>query len=187
MDYSLPDSSVHGIFQTRILEWLPFPSPGDLPNPGIKPVSPELSGGFFTAELPRSHQWNITQPWKGKVPFAETWMNLETVIQNEVRKRKTNILSPIVESIKWYRWTYWQSRNRFADEWRKKLWLLTGMEWVGKTGRLRLTIDTLLCIRLISFIDNWWKPIVEHREPYWMIRGDLNGKKIFKKWTYIYV
>ena len=30
---------------------LPFPSPGDLPDPGIKPVppaSPELAGGFFT-------------------------------------------------------------------------------------------------------------------------------------------
>ena len=29
---------------------LPFPSPGDLPNPGIEPVSPALAGGFFTAE-----------------------------------------------------------------------------------------------------------------------------------------
>ena len=29
---------------------LPFPSPGDLPNPGIKPVSPTLAGGFFTTE-----------------------------------------------------------------------------------------------------------------------------------------
>ena len=27
---------------------LPFPSPGNLPNPGIKPVSPALAGGFFT-------------------------------------------------------------------------------------------------------------------------------------------
>ena len=26
------------------------------------------------------------------VPFAEIWMDLETVIQNEVRKRKTNIV-----------------------------------------------------------------------------------------------
>ena len=25
---------------------LPCPSPGDLPNPGIKPMSPTLSGGF---------------------------------------------------------------------------------------------------------------------------------------------
>ena len=27
-----------------------FPSPGDLPNPGIEPKSPALAGGFFTAE-----------------------------------------------------------------------------------------------------------------------------------------
>ena len=32
---------------------LPFPSPGDLPNPGIKLGSPALSdGGFFTIEPP---------------------------------------------------------------------------------------------------------------------------------------
>ena len=27
---------------------LPFPSPGDLPGPGIEPVSPALAGGIFT-------------------------------------------------------------------------------------------------------------------------------------------
>ena len=32
---------------------LPFSSPGDLPDPGIKPVSPALAGGFFTTEPPR--------------------------------------------------------------------------------------------------------------------------------------
>ena len=26
---------------------LPFPSPGDLPNPGIEPLSTELAGRFF--------------------------------------------------------------------------------------------------------------------------------------------
>ena len=31
---------------------LPFLSPGDLPNPGIKPMSPALAGGFFTTEAP---------------------------------------------------------------------------------------------------------------------------------------
>ena len=31
---------------------LPFPPPGDLPDPGIKPASPVLTGGFFTAEPP---------------------------------------------------------------------------------------------------------------------------------------
>ena len=40
MDDSPPGSSVHGIFQARILEWVSMPSPGDLPNPGIEPVFP---------------------------------------------------------------------------------------------------------------------------------------------------
>ena len=31
---------------------LPFPSPGVLPNPGIKPASSALAGVFFTIELP---------------------------------------------------------------------------------------------------------------------------------------
>ena len=29
---------------------LPFPSPGDLPDPGIEPMSPALAGRFFTTE-----------------------------------------------------------------------------------------------------------------------------------------
>ena len=31
---------------------MPFPSPGDLPDPGIEAESPSLAGGFFTAETP---------------------------------------------------------------------------------------------------------------------------------------
>ena len=31
---------------------MPFPSPGDLLNPGIKPAFPTLGGGFFTTEPP---------------------------------------------------------------------------------------------------------------------------------------
>ena len=42
MDCSQPGSPVHGISQARILEWVPFPSPGDLPDPGIRPGSPAL-------------------------------------------------------------------------------------------------------------------------------------------------
>ena len=30
----------------------PFPSPEDLPNPGIEPGYPALAGGFFTTEPP---------------------------------------------------------------------------------------------------------------------------------------
>ena len=51
LDCSPPGSSVHGISQARILEWVAFPLPGDLPYLGIKPkslVSPALTGRFFT-------------------------------------------------------------------------------------------------------------------------------------------
>jgi len=56
MDWSLPGSSVHGMSQARILAWsgLPFLSPGDLPDPGIEPVSPALAGRFLLL----SHQGN---------------------------------------------------------------------------------------------------------------------------------
>ena len=40
--YSLVGSSVCGILQARVLQWLSFPSPGDLPNPGIELRSPAL-------------------------------------------------------------------------------------------------------------------------------------------------
>ena len=31
---------------------VPFPPPGDLPNPGIEPTSSALAGGFFTTKPP---------------------------------------------------------------------------------------------------------------------------------------
>ena len=61
MDCTLPGSSIHGIFQARVLEWgaiannvnkgftvyiaSPFiggSSPGNLPDPGMEPRSPAL-------------------------------------------------------------------------------------------------------------------------------------------------
>ena len=51
MDCSPPGSSVHGILQAKILEWVAMTPPGDLPNPGIEPTSltsPALAGRFFT-------------------------------------------------------------------------------------------------------------------------------------------
>ena len=58
MDCSPPGSSVHGILQARILEWLPCSPPGDLLDPGIEPMSlmtPALVSGFFTT----SATWDV--------------------------------------------------------------------------------------------------------------------------------
>ena len=52
MDCSLPGFSVHGISQARLLEPVVTPSPGDLPDPGIEPVSPALQIDSLPVELP---------------------------------------------------------------------------------------------------------------------------------------
>ena len=44
------DYTVRGILHERILEWVAFPSPGDLPNPGIKPRSLTLQADSLPAE-----------------------------------------------------------------------------------------------------------------------------------------
>ena len=41
-----------GFLRQEYWRGLPFPTPGDLPNPEIEPKSPALAGGFFTSEPP---------------------------------------------------------------------------------------------------------------------------------------
>ena len=55
MDCSPPGSSVQGILQARILEWVAMPFSRGSSWPGVKPttlMSPALTSGFFTTELP---------------------------------------------------------------------------------------------------------------------------------------
>ena len=72
MDCSLPGSSVHGILQARMLEWVTMPSSRDLPDPRVESLmsptlnprieflmSPALAGGFFTT----STTWAAPELW----------------------------------------------------------------------------------------------------------------------------
>ena len=52
MDCSPPCSSVHGILQARILQWVAISFSRDCPDPGIEPTSSALAGGFFTTATP---------------------------------------------------------------------------------------------------------------------------------------
>ena len=52
MDCSPPGSSIHGISQARVVQWVAISSPGDLPDPATEPAfltSPASAGEFFTA------------------------------------------------------------------------------------------------------------------------------------------
>jgi len=50
VDCSPPGSSLHGILQARILEWVAIL--GDLPDPVIEPGSPTLQADALTSEPP---------------------------------------------------------------------------------------------------------------------------------------
>ena len=43
-------------------EWLPFPSPGDLPDPGIEPGSPTLQANTLPSESPGKPLWKPRPP-----------------------------------------------------------------------------------------------------------------------------
>ena len=52
MDYSPPGSSVHGFPKEKYWSGLTFPSLGDLPSPGIKPMSPAWQADSLITEPP---------------------------------------------------------------------------------------------------------------------------------------
>ena len=72
-------------FRQEYWSGLPFPPPGDLPNPGIKPtspVSPELADGFFTTEppgkpvkTPTPNSSNFDQWLKASFPYLEVHLS----------------------------------------------------------------------------------------------------------------
>ena len=62
MDCSLQSSSVYGIFQARVLEWVAVSFSRDLPNPRIEPGSPTLQADALLSELPRKPMCFMVQP-----------------------------------------------------------------------------------------------------------------------------
>ena len=57
MDWDLPGSSIRGILQARILEWVPISFFRDLPDPGIKPESPALLADSLPSEPQGEPKW----------------------------------------------------------------------------------------------------------------------------------
>ena len=77
---------VHGIFQARILEWVGFPSSGDIPDPGVKPASQVccIAGWLLSSEPPgkpyngilfsHKNEWNLQQHgWTLRLSYWVEW------------------------------------------------------------------------------------------------------------------
>ena len=57
LDHSLPGSLSMGLSRQEYCSGLPFPTAGDLPNPGMEPtslMSPALAGRFFITVSPKT-------------------------------------------------------------------------------------------------------------------------------------
>ena len=68
MECSPPGSSVHGISQARILEWVAMPSSRGSSQPRDRThisCSSCIAGGFFTAKSPGKPNWQSQQPFLG--------------------------------------------------------------------------------------------------------------------------
>ena len=74
IDCSLPGSSIQGIFWQEYWSRLPFPSPGDWPNPGIKSRPPALQADALLSEppgKPKVRDWDsLVIQWLGLGPFT---------------------------------------------------------------------------------------------------------------------
>ena len=71
---------------------MPFPSPGDLPNPVIEPESPELAGGFFTTEPPGKPNIAVQLP-RGQVLMKKGKLGLPLTLATQAKEQALQILS----------------------------------------------------------------------------------------------
>ena len=67
---SVTGSSVRGILQERIMEWVAIPFSEDLPDPGIKPGSPVLQADSLPSEPPGKHEFEQTRVISLSKPLA---------------------------------------------------------------------------------------------------------------------
>ena len=75
---SPPGSSVHGIFQTRVLDWSAVSSSRGIPKPGIKLATPALAGRLLTTVLPR-------KPYHSLIPLLSIYpKKMKTLIQKDI-------------------------------------------------------------------------------------------------------
>ena len=87
MDCSLPGSFVHGIPRKKYWSVLPFSSPGDLPDSGIKPmIKTALAGGFFTTCPPGKPISPTTLKWRSEMKVAQLCPNLCDHMEHTVHR-----------------------------------------------------------------------------------------------------
>ena len=97
LDHQAPLSM--GFTRQEYWSWLPFPSPGDLPDQGIAPVSPAVTGRFFTTEPPGKP--------KEELNYEKTW--------NKEQKSEIAGVKPTIVNAHYYVWESHHKHWTFAS------------------------------------------------------------------------
>ena len=96
MDCSPPGSSVW-FSRQEYCSGLPFPSPGDLPYPVIKPAFPALAGRFFTPNTTRAALMDVISSNSCRNPMKELLLFCGCY-NNPMVWNNRNALSQVLES-----------------------------------------------------------------------------------------
>ena len=119
--------------------------------------------------------YSAVKTWKN----AATWIQLEMITLNDVRKRKTNTIwyHLYVESKIWHKWTYQWNRNRITK--RRVAAGGGGWEQDGVRGR-GYQVQASICGM------GKQGPTAQHRELYLISCDKPQWKRIFKMCVYTY-
>ena len=98
MDCSLPGSSVHGIFQARILEWVALPFSRGSFQPRDRTQVCHIAGGFFTiwATGEAQNTLPLCHPEYPRIYLHYLWNCFETNLLNKIMKFESSLMKQIV-------------------------------------------------------------------------------------------
>ena len=101
MNCSLPDSSVHGILQARILEWVAISFSRESSRPTDWTWVSCIAGRFFTSWVTREAHIKFSHKKKEILPFATTCMDLDDIVLSKISQTlKDHLISLICGILK---------------------------------------------------------------------------------------
>ena len=128
MDYSLLGSSIHGILQATILEWVVIPSPGDLPCPGIGSVSSLLQADSSPDEPGLPWCLSVKLPYDPAIPLLGIYPGKTIVQKDTCTPMFTAALFTIAR-------TWKQPGCPLTSEWIKQMWYIYKVEYYSVIKR----------------------------------------------------
>ena len=114
MDCRLPGSSIHGILQARILEWVAMPFCRRSSCPRYQTLVSCITGGFFTTEPPRKP---LKLPYDPAILLVATFPKI-TIIQKDIH---TPVFTAALFTIAR---TWKQPGCPLTGEWTKQMWYI---------------------------------------------------------------